>query len=45
MQQGFFKATSIWRLNPNTLVTIGTPGFGSDMTYPVLIQVSKESAK
>lgn len=45
LQQGYFKASSIWRLNPNTLVTIGTPGFGSDMTYPVLIQFSKESAK
>ena len=45
LQQGYFKASSIWRLNPNTLVAIGTPGFGSDMTYPVLIQFSKESAK
>ncbi len=43
--QGQFQPSSVWRLSPSTIATLGASGFGAKATYPVLIQFSKDARK
>jgi hypothetical protein len=42
---GQFQPSSVWRLSPSTIATLGASGFGAKATYPVLIQFSKDARK
>jgi hypothetical protein len=36
---------SVWPVSYGTIATLGTPGFGSEQSFPVLIQMSKDGRK
>lgn len=44
-KQGYFDASSVWYMGNGLVGTIGSPGFGKDKTFPVLVEMSKDTKK